>query len=241
MMVSNSAPQTENSPSNSLLNGLKVVIIFFLFVGSAFFISYGSFRWWEAWLLIVLWGLYFLFMLTVGRKLNPEVVEERAQATSKFTQRWDRIIISLYQVFSAGIYIVAGLDRGRFSWTGSVPPVVKWAAFVFVLGVYAANTWAVMSNPFASGVVRIQQERGHEVVVAGPYRFVRHPMYLNTLIFAVSFPLFLESYWALLPGLGVIVLFVLRAGLEDRYLKENLPGYKDYARQVRYRLFPGIW
>lgn len=233
--------QMEKSGDKGLKSGLKVVIFFFIWVGSAFFISYGSFRWWEAWLLLALWGLYFFMMLTVGRKLNPGVVEERANATKSFTQSWDRVIIILYQIFSAGMYIVAGLDRGRFGWTGTVPPAIKWIAFVFVLEAYVLNFWSVMSNPFASGAVRIQSERGHKVVAAGPYRFVRHPMYLNTVLVGLSFPLFLESYWALLPGLVVIALFVIRTALEDNYLKENLPGYQDYARQVRYRLFPGIW
>jgi protein-S-isoprenylcysteine O-methyltransferase Ste14 len=53
--------------------------------------------------------------------------------------------------------------------------------------------------------------------------------------------LFLESFWALIPGVIVTGLFVLRTALEDRYLIANLPGYSDYVRQTRFRLFPGIW
>ena len=233
--------QTEKTPNKSLSDGIKVVMVFFILVGSAFFISYGSFRWWEAWLLLALWGLYFFLMLTIGRKLNPGVVEERANATKSFTHNWDKIIIILYQIFSTGMYVVTGLDRGRFGWTAAVPPLTKWIAFMFVLSAYVLNFWSVMSNPFASGAVRLQEERGQTVISTGPYRFVRHPMYLNTVIVGLSFPLFLESYWALLPGLGIIGLFIIRASLEDNILKENLPGYKDYARQVRYRMFPYIW
>jgi protein-S-isoprenylcysteine O-methyltransferase Ste14 len=114
-------------------------------------------------------------------------------------------------------------------------------AFLIVLMVYGLPYWAVLSNPFSSGVVRIQEERGHYVVEKGPYRFIRHPMYLGTVLYGISFPLFLESLLALVPGLIVVFLFVIRTVLEDKYLHENLSGYREYARRVRARLVPGIW
>jgi protein-S-isoprenylcysteine O-methyltransferase Ste14 len=180
-------------------------------------------------------------MLTVTRKHNPGVVEERSESLSKFSQRWDKVIILFYQIASFSLYIVAGMDVGRFGWTGGVPAWLKWVMFPVVLAVYIVPYWAVLSNPFASGVVRIQEERDHQVTVSGPYRFVRHPMYLGTVLYSFSFPLFLESYWALIPGAIVLVLFIIRTALEDKYLHGNLPGYPDYAAQVRYRLIPGIW
>jgi protein-S-isoprenylcysteine O-methyltransferase Ste14 len=238
---SRTAPESESSTAKSFWVGPKVILLFFAVAGPALFIAYGSFRWWEAWLLLALWSLYFFLMFTVGRKLNPAVVEERLESLSKFSQRWDRLIIGLYQIDTVGLYVVAGLDRGRFGWTGGISPVLKWTAFGLLVIVYGINFWAIVSNPFASGVVRIQQERDHRVVSNGPYRFVRHPMYLMTVIFAIVFPLFLESYWTLIPGAVAIILFVIRTYLEDTYLKENLPGYIEYARQVRFRLIPGIW
>ncbi len=224
-----------------LRKGLRIVLIFILGVGSAFFLSYGGFDWWEAWLLLSLWLLYFVLMLTVVRKSNPGLVEERAQSLEKFTHQWDRVIVGIYQLVSLSLYAVAGLDVGRFGWTGGLPGWLKWVGFVFSIFVYLISFWAVYSNPFASGAVRIQGERGHQVFTKGPYRFIRHPMYLGTVIYGVAFPLFLESYWALIPGCIVIGLFVIRTALEDRFLTENLPGYREYVRQTRYRLVPGIW
>jgi protein-S-isoprenylcysteine O-methyltransferase Ste14 len=180
-------------------------------------------------------------MFTVTRKYNPGLVEERANSLSKFTQRWDRNIIVLYQITSLGLFVAAGLDVGRYNWTGGLPSWLKWMAFIIVLVVYALRYWAVLSNPFSSGVVRIQEERGHYVVEEGPYRYIRHPMYLGDVLYGISFPLFLESFWALIPGLIVIILFIIRTELEDRFLQENLPGYREYSNRVRARLIPGLW
>jgi protein-S-isoprenylcysteine O-methyltransferase Ste14 len=231
----------EKRSISDLIKGILIVPLFLFVVGAAFFIPYGGFSWWEAWLLLGLWACYFLLMLTVTRRYNPGVVEERANSLSRFTQRWDKLIIGLYQVASLSLYIVAGFDVGRYGWTGGLPSWVKWTAFLVVLVVYALPYWAVLCNPFTSGAVRIQEERGHFVVEKGPYRFIRHPMYLGTVLYGFSFPLFLESLWALVPGLIVIVLFLFRTALEDRYLHENLPGYKEYAQRVRARLIPGVW
>ncbi|MBN2045864.1 MAG: isoprenylcysteine carboxylmethyltransferase family protein [Anaerolineales bacterium] len=225
----------------SMAKGILIVIVFLIGVGAAFFVSYGSLFWWEAWLLLGMWALYFVLMLTVVRKINPGLVKERSESLEKFGQRWDRVIVGIYQLTSISLYIISGLDAGRFGWTGGVPGWVKWGAFIFVLFVYIFPTWAVVSNPYASGAVRIQEERDHQVIAKGPYKLVRHPMYLGTVVYGIAFPLFLESYWALIPGLIVIVLFIIRTALEDRYLHENLPGYAEFAQKTRTRLFPGVW
>jgi protein-S-isoprenylcysteine O-methyltransferase Ste14 len=139
------------------------------------------------------------------------------------------------------MYAVAGLDVGRYNWTSGLPPWLKWTSFIFVLAAYVLPYWSVLCNPFATGALRIQEERGHYVVEKGPYRYVRHPFYLGTVFYGISFPLFLESLWALIPGFIIIILFIIRTELEDRFLQENLPGYREYSERVRARLIPRIW
>jgi protein-S-isoprenylcysteine O-methyltransferase Ste14 len=51
----------------------------------------------------------------------------------------------------------------------------------------------------------------------------------------------LASWWSLALSSLSAFLFILRTALEDRTLQAELPGYSDYARQVRFRLIPGIW
>jgi protein-S-isoprenylcysteine O-methyltransferase Ste14 len=97
------------------------------------------------------------------------------------------------------------------------------------------------TNRFYSRYVRIQTERGHTVVMTGPYRFVRHPGYVGIIVFMLASGLALGSLWALIPAGILVVILVVRTGLEDRTLQAELPGYKEYARHVRYRLVPGVW
>ena len=50
-----------------------------------------------------------------------------------------------------------------------------------------------------------------------------------------------RSWWALLPGAVIGLLFVVRTAKEDRMLREELPGYAEYAQRVRDRLVPRVW
>jgi protein-S-isoprenylcysteine O-methyltransferase Ste14 len=89
--------------------------------------------------------------------------------------------------------------------------------------------------------VRIQTDRGHTVIDTGPYALVRHPGYVAASLLVLGMPLSLGSYWASIPAILSYLLLVVRTALEDRTLQDELPGYKEYARRVRYRLLPGVW
>jgi len=90
-------------------------------------------------------------------------------------------------------------------------------------------------------LVRIQTDRGHRVVSSGPYRIVRHPGYLAAIVGGSMTPLILGSLWAFAPVLACALLFTGRTALEDRTLREELDGYREYTRRTRHRLLPGIW
>jgi protein-S-isoprenylcysteine O-methyltransferase Ste14 len=230
----------ETGRSRLLLKGITQAGAMVLATGSAFFLSYGGFDWPQAWVLLAMWAAYYLLMALYGTQRSPEAVKARVESFDREFQPWDRWIIPVYVLLSYGVYVLCGLDAGRYGWS-AVPGWVVWLAYLLVIPVYVVPFWAVMSNPFASGTARIHDERGHYAVSAGPYRFVRHPMYAAMIPFGFAFPLFLGSYWAMIPGMLVVALFTLRTALEDRFLQENLEGYREYAEQVRWRLVPGVW
>src|SRR5262249_16823982 len=102
-------------------------------------------------------------------------------------------------------------------------------------------TWAEAVNKFFEVTVRIQTERGHEVIDAGPYALVRHPGYVGGILFCVGTALCLGSVWALVPAGLASALLILRTRWEDQRLPAGLPGYQEYTERVRRRLIPGVW
>lgn len=120
------------------------------------------------------------------------------------------------------------------------PKLIVQLLIVMVLG-YAFSTWALIENKFFSGVVRIQKDRGHHVISTGPYRIIRHPGYAGALWIYLATPIFMDSLWAFIPTILLVGVTIIRTSLEDRTLQNELPGYKEFTDQTRYRLFPGIW
>ena len=138
------------------------------------------------------------------------------------------------------ILVVAGLDD-RFGGSPPLSTALQVTGLVFVAVGYTVATWAMLANRFFSGVVRIQTERGHQVVDSGPYAIVRHPGYAGNLVAGFGFPLALSSLWAFVPVLLVLIVTIIRTRLEDKTLKEELAGYAEFTTRTRFRLVPGIW
>jgi protein-S-isoprenylcysteine O-methyltransferase Ste14 len=187
-----------------------------------------------------------LFVLVLSRALillkNPDMARERAEAGQKGdVKAWDKTLVPLIAIYGPLVsWIIAGLDE-RFSWTPDLPDTIQiFALCVMFLGLMV-STWAMVVNRFFSSHVRIQSDRGQTVVSTGPYRVVRHPGYAGGLFAWMATPIFFSSYWVVIPAVMVIILTIIRTALEDRTLQEELPGYREYAERVRYRLMPGIW
>jgi protein-S-isoprenylcysteine O-methyltransferase Ste14 len=220
---------------------VRMVIIAVLFPLAPILIA-GRFDWWQAWVYVVLCVVPALGSRYVLFRRNPSLLAERARFTqAEGIKRWDKTIVTLIAILIPFVVmIIAGLDK-RYGWS---PEGALWlqlvAIAIFLLG-YALATWAMLTNPFFSSVVRIQKDRGQQVVSAGPYRFIRHPAYSGSLIGWVVTPIILGTLWALVPVALLIALYIARTALEDRALQAELPGYREYAQQVGYRLLPGVW
>jgi len=135
---------------------------------------------------------------------------------------------------------LAGMDAVRFRWS-SMPFVSVYIGAVLYGLSMALVGWVLCTNPFAESSVRIQHDRGHTVVSSGPYRFVRHPMYVGSCFMYAATGLILGSVWALLDAGLLAILLVVRTALEDRTLRRELAGYEEYASRTRCRLIPGVW
>lgn len=217
---------------------VKAVLSVFLFL-SLIFVPAGTFNWPEAWLFFILYILIVAGLLMWLKKNNPDLLKER-MSVKKDVKSWDKIIIVTYTIFLMILLIITGLDAVRFRWS-NMPFVLKALGFIGFIPAVVFSLWAMVENTYASDMVRIQENRGHKTCTTGPYRYVRHPMYVGVIILVLCFPLALGSFYAFIPGSIIAILFILRTSLEDKTLKKELPGYKDYAKIVRYKLMPGVW
>ena len=138
------------------------------------------------------------------------------------------------------VYVVAGFDAGRFGWSALSPWLWPLGLALFLAGM-ALLIGSMVVNPFFEKTVRIQTERGHRVIDTGPYRIVRHPGYAGFFGWILATPLLLGAWWAFVPAILSVAVMVARTALEDRTLQAELPGYRDYANKVRFRLVPYVW
>ena len=201
----------------------------------------GRWNWWEAWVYGLLAVLSFVVSRVLAARRHPDLIAERSRfAQQDDAQTWDKRLLPLMGVGGILVMLVAGLDA-LLDWPPNFSLPVKILALVLILGGYALTSSALIENRFFSGMVRLQTDRGQQVVSSGPYHWIRHPGYAGALLVYLVTPLFLDSAWAFLPTFFTAVLYVLRTAWEDRFLQAELLGYRDYARRVRYRLLPGVW
>ncbi|MGN6283885.1 MAG: methyltransferase family protein [Afipia sp.] len=202
------------------------------------FLLAWSVRYVEGWIFLALLGTLSAAMILYLERHDPALLERRLKAgpvdEKEPSQKRIQLITSI-----VGILIVAvpGLDH-RWHWS-NVPTSVIVLGFVgFAIG-YLIVFLVFRENTYTSGIIEIAE--GQKVISSGPYALVRHPMYSGANLCFLSMPLALGSWWALIPAILECVLVGVRAVDEEKFLKANLPGYREYCEKVRYRLIPGVW
>ena len=226
----------ETGVSRAVLKRLLQVVGQFLTIAVILFVTAGRLDWGWAWAYL---GLGLGIVILNALILSPELIAERGQPKEN-VKGWDRALTTLSIFPTLGMLIVAGLDE-RFGWSPPLAPAAQFMALAVLALGQLLFSWAMAANKYFSTLVRIQLERGHTVASGGPYRYVRHPGYAGYITFTLATPLALGSWWGIIFAGLTACIFVIRTALEDRTLQGELPGYKDYAQQVRYRLLPGVW
>lgn len=218
------------------------LVAVYLLIPLILLICGGDLGWWQAW-------LYSPLIIAAGiggriwaERRHPGLTAARQDAENfRSTKTWDKVLAPLMAV-SVGypLVIVAGLDH-RYGWSPEFPLWLNAVGFVLIVLGYAFASWALAENRFFFSTTIIRTDLGHSVCDSGPYRFVRHPGYAGNILPLFGIVLALGSVWTLIPAAAASMISVIRTALEDRTLQEELPGYRDYARRVRYRLIPGIY
>jgi protein-S-isoprenylcysteine O-methyltransferase Ste14 len=204
-------------------------------IGGLLFVSAG--RWDLPWFWAVL-AVHTSLMIVMVSVMDPDLRRERLRPGPGVRDCWFRKVVGPLMLVHL---VVAGLDAGRFRWSGPVPAGVHALGLAGMAAGLGLSVWAMATNRFFSSVTRIQADRGHRVVTAGPYRVLRHPSYAGSIVGAACGGIALGSWWSLVPLVPFGLLFLWRTAMEDRMLREELEGYAGYAQRVRYRLMPGLW
>jgi protein-S-isoprenylcysteine O-methyltransferase Ste14 len=226
-----------SAPISIFLRLIKTAVGSTVYAALAF-LGAGRLDWWRG----GVFAAVFVGVSVVGTLIvqwrNPDLVEARAKGVRKDAKPFDKTFFLLFVPLTLLYPILAGLDASRFAWA----PLPFWTTVAGILLFVAGSTlstWTMMVNRHAETTVRIQD--GHAVITDGPYRIVRHPMYLGTLIGLPGTALMLGSAWALVPMALIALLFVWRTAREDHALRLELKGYEAYAETTRYHLLPYVW
>src|SRR4051794_4452306 len=170
--------------------------------------------------------------------MDPDLRKERAQPGPGGRSRQVRLL-ALPMIL--GHIVVAGLDVGRFGWSGTIPLAVQGTALAGYAAGLGLSLWAMAANRFFSPVVRIQAERGHRLVSTGPYALLRHPGYTGLIVGSICGGGALGSWGSLVPLAPVVGVFLWRTAMEGRFLDGGLGGYVGLAKRGRVWPVPGPW
>ncbi|MBN1500489.1 MAG: isoprenylcysteine carboxylmethyltransferase family protein [Spirochaetes bacterium] len=227
--------QLKKSGINAITSPFRWIII----TGIVYFIASGTIEIFRVWLYIGFYTVGSIICGTILLKKAPDLLNQRGKM-QEGTKKWDMILVLAYFLFAIIINpLVAGLDY-RFKMS-SLPFNYTYIGMGFYFLSALLTIWPMLHNPFFEGTVRIQKDRGHKVVAAGPYRIVRHPGYSGMLIGSLPIPFAFGSVYSFIPVSIMILLVFVRTFYEDKTLQNELEGYRDYCQKVKYRLIPFLW
>jgi len=222
------------------LKALIVLVMSFLLLALILFLAAGTLLWPAGWIYLILLFGWLLVGIVLLLKYNPGLLEERLSLSQPNQKAWDRMFLLLFELFLFAWLVLMALDAVRFHWS-QMPLALQVVGAIALVASFILISLTFRENAFLSPTVRIQQERGQTVISTGPYHYVRHPMYAGGLLLFLGTPLLLGSWYGLLLVLIMIPAGAVRAVLEERVLREELPGYAAYMAQVKYRLIPYVW
>lgn len=202
------------------------------------FVPCWTLDYWQAWTFLALFFACVIAISLYLMKNDPHLLEGRVNAGPAAEQsRTQKIIQTVAAIAFATLFVVSSLDH-RFGWSMVPAYEVALGDALVVLGLYFVFL-VFKENTFAAGTIGVGAEQ--KVISTGPYALVRHPMYIGALVMLVGVPLALGSWWGLLGMLPMTLVIVFRLLDEEKFLAQNLAGYCEYQRKVRYHLVPMIW
>lgn len=220
---------------------LKLTVLTIIFSFLLLVIS-RDLHWIEGWVVCLWFLMQTLINVLYLYFKNPELLKERLRLNGPLNQKkWDKYFLYLYFVFVILWFVIIPLDVKWFHWSGIFPVYIKSLGLLLMIFGSFLMLKALADNPFASAMVRLQEDRKQYVVSTGVYSIIRHPIYLGGIIEFLGIPMFLGSLWGCVADILIAIMLIIRLLGEEKMLENELEGYKEYEQKVKYRLIPFVW
>ena len=209
-----------------LIGGLFQVALFgSLLVVPAGLVPGGTWYWPRALLFLGVYGCVLVLSIVALAIKAPASLEARLTPPVSEKQPFAGRLVSLVLVLWFVGWLVS-IPIDVFFWKLLPAPGFEASGFGAVLTAvgFAIIMSAIYENSFAKSTVEDQTDVGQVLVDTGPYARVRHPLYLGFLPFVVGISLWLEGYTSLIVGLGSFIWIIGRIVVEERMLRDTLPG-----------------
>jgi protein-S-isoprenylcysteine O-methyltransferase Ste14 len=223
-----------------LFRTIITTVVSFLLIALVLFLPAGTVLWPAGWIFFILILGFTVANFGMLFATNQDLLRERLSVAHPNQKTRDKILTSVNALVGTAWFILMPLDAVRFQWS-HVPLFLQIIGAILVVSFMPLAILTFRENTFLANMVRVQEERGQTVISTGPYHYIRHPLYTSAILFFLGTPLLLGSWYGLLLLPIVIAGLVGRTLLEERVLREELPGYDAYMAQIKYRFIPYVW
>lgn len=214
------------------------ILRFLIILAALLFLPVWTFHYWQAWIFLAVFSMSVLVITIYLMKTDLKLLARRINAGPGAEKEKSQKIIQSFASLAFIIVIVFSSIDHRLSWS-ALPPEVSVAGDILVALGLLIIFFVFRENTFTSAIIEV--DAGQKVISTGPYALIRHPMYTGALVMLLGIPLALGSWWGLFTIIPITLVIVWRLLDEEKFLTNNLLGYSEYQKKVRYRLLPFIW
>jgi protein-S-isoprenylcysteine O-methyltransferase Ste14 len=173
----------------------------------------------------------------------PAGLEARYKVRAKKEKqpKADKILLPLLSISFLVILFIIPVDVFYLQFLPKPNLIWSITGAVLIFFGLLGNVGSIYSNAFITPTVQDQTDEGQKVADTGVYSIVRHPMYASLILLFGGMALWLESWLGVIALLPMLLVMIIRIGIEEKTLKAALPEYLPYMKKVKYRLLPFIW
>ncbi len=138
--------------------------------------------------------------------------------------------------------VLVGVQFGSLFILIASGPLFSLRNFIFLLESFSVilALWAIFIMQASKLNIFPDLREGSILIKKGPYRVIRHPMYLAVILFALSLLLMRFNGIRLLTFLVLVVDLMVKIEYEEKLLANDLPGYSNYQKET-YKLIPALY